>query len=330
MKRFSAINYRSNNYKYRRPFWLPASNYYVLTVAVTIAFFFILWGILQEGGEETPWVTAGLGASIVLIGAVYLREIVLRKAHNRYMSAQRKLDYNIKGAPHHFRNNSSSNKLSLQKNAEIINGIKEKSEAAKILGKLSDGHLEVFEICNEYLLINDLELKRAGVGSPRIAALRRGREIVQNLHRFHLLTWAEIECRSLTQEAKNKISVNDKLEKTQDALDVLNAARQFYPNEKHLIESETALTEFMASIKVSHSIELAEKSAFKGNYKRAISYYKDALYFMARENVPNEKSFLIAEKINNEIEKLRGFSQENKTKLTKREKGGINDQSKMS
>lgn len=327
MKRFSAVKNR-NNYRYNRPFWLPASNYYVLTIAAAIALFFIMWGILQEGGEETPWVTAGIGASIVLGGAVFLREIVLRKARNQYLSAQRKLDYNIKNVSHHYTKNSSTNKLSLQKNAEIINGIKEKSDAAKILGKLSDGHLEVFEICNEYLQINDVELKNAGIGSPRIAALRRGREVVRNLHKFHLLKWAEIECRTLTHEAKNKTSVKDKLEKTKDALDVLNAALQFYPNENYLIESETALQEFIVSIKISHSIELAEKSAFKGNYKRAISHYKDALFFMARENLRNEKSDLIAEKINNEIEKLRGALDVNKTNLIKNrvsEKGGGND-----
>jgi hypothetical protein len=33
--------------KFRRPFWLPASNYYVLAIAVTIAFFFLVWGILS-------------------------------------------------------------------------------------------------------------------------------------------------------------------------------------------------------------------------------------------------------------------------------------------
>ncbi len=320
MKRISANKYGNDIYKYRSPFWLPASNYYILAIAVAVVSFFVIWGILHEGGEDTPWLSAGLCACFLLGGAVFLREIVLRKARNNYLSAQRKLDYNIKGIPRHIINKRAGNKLSLQKNAELIKGIQKKSDAAKVLGKLSDGHLEVFEICNEYLLVNDIELKRAGIGSPRIAALRRGRELVKDLHRFHLLTWAEIECRSLTREAKNKVSINEKLEKTQDALDVLEAARQFYPNERDLIESEIALLEFFASTKVSNSIEMAERSAFKGNYKRAISHYKDALYFMARENPRIENTDLIAQKINIEIAKLQGIAEADGTKLKKGER----------
>ena len=49
--------------------WLPASNYYALTMAVVIAFFFLVWGILHDGGDETPWISAGIGASAVLFGA---------------------------------------------------------------------------------------------------------------------------------------------------------------------------------------------------------------------------------------------------------------------
>jgi hypothetical protein len=36
----------------RRPFWLPASNYYVLAFAIAVAVFFVVWGILQDGGDD--------------------------------------------------------------------------------------------------------------------------------------------------------------------------------------------------------------------------------------------------------------------------------------
>lgn len=312
LERISARNIGHKTQKHRRPFWLPASGYYALTAAIVIAFFFLTWGFLHEGGEEMPWVPAGIGASFVLGGAVLLREVILRKARNRYILIQKKLDYNLKNVPLHSSVNRNSSKLSVQRNAEIINKIQQKSEAAKVLGKLSDGHWEVFEICREYLRVNEKELENVGVGSPRIAALRRGKEIVQELHRYHLLTWAQIESRSLTEKAKNSAVVFDKLETAQNALSVLGSARQYYPNDLQLIESEDALKEFIASIKISHWIEQAERSTFKGSYKQAINHYKDALYFLARENVQSIEKDSIAGKINREIENLRELAEKKK------------------
>lgn len=305
----------SDSYKYRRPFWLPASNYYILAIAVTIAFFVLVWGILHEGDEDTTWIFAGVSASVVLIGAVVLREVILRKARNRYLLVQNKLDYNLNNVVLHSRGNQNPNKLTLEKNAVIIKEIKQKSDAAKILGKLSEGHFEVFEMCNEYLTINKKELETVGIGSPRLAGLRRGREIVQDLHHFHLLTWAEIESRTLTQEARNRVTISEKLEMAQKALTVLDSALQFYPDETQLIDSDGALKEFIASIKISHWIEQAERAAFKGNYKRAISHYRDALFFLARGNIQREQSEIAAQRINLEIAKLREISEKERNNL---------------
>lgn len=306
---------RKNEYAaYRPPFWLPAVNYYVLALAVSIAFFFLVLGMLHEG-DEAPWFPALIGASLVLIAAVVLREIILRKARNRFLSAQKKLDYNIKNVGLHASANRSANKLSVAQNAAIIQEIAKKSDAAKVLARLPEGHLEVFEMCNEYLQINEKELETVGVGSPRLAALRRGREVVRDLHHFHLLSWAEIESLALTQEAKNRVTISEKLETAQKALSVLDSALQFYPNEARLIESETALQEFIASIKISHWIEQAERSAFKGNYKRAINHYRDALFFLARGNVRSNEKDIIAGKINSEIEKLREKAEKRKNEI---------------
>lgn len=312
LQRIPARNIGHKAQKYRRPFWVPASGYYALTAAVVIAFFFLAWGFLHDGGDEMPWIPAGIGASLVLGGAVFLREVILRKARNRFILIQKRLDYNLKNVPLHTSVNRNTYKLSVQRNAEIINKIQQKSKAAKILGKLSDGHWEVFEICSEYLRVNRIELENVGAGSPRIAALRRGKEIVGDLHRYHLLTWAQIESRNLTEKAKNSAAVSDKLETAQNALSVLNSALQYYPSDLQLTESEVALKEFIASIQISHWIEQAERSAFKGNYKSAISNYKDALYFLARENVQSIEKDLIAEKINGEIDNLRELAEKKK------------------
>jgi tetratricopeptide (TPR) repeat protein len=291
--------------KHNRPFWLPASNYYILAVAASLAFFFLFFGILHEGEEETPWIAAGIGASIVMGSAVFLREIVLKKAQNKYLHAQRQLDFNLNKIPLQGSANKVENKFTIEKNARIIKNIQQKSEAARLLGKLPDVHWEVFEVCNEYLSVNKRELETVGVGSPRLAALRRGKEIVAQLHKFHLLSWAEIESKSLTQDAKNQARVSDKLKDAQKALSVLESALQFYPDEVQLRESEEAIKEFVISIKISHSVEQAERAKFKENYKRAISLYRDALFSLARENVKSEERELLAEKINSEIEKIR-------------------------
>ncbi|MBS1793773.1 MAG: hypothetical protein JSS81_07960 [Acidobacteria bacterium] len=303
---------KNNPARYRRPFWLPASNYYILAAAISIAFFFLVWGVLQEGGEPGPWIPGGVGGSLILIGAVFLREIVLRKARNRYLLVQKRLDYTLDNATLRTQNQKPSKKLTLEKNAEIIKQIQKKSQAAKVLMKLSEGHREVFELCGEYLEVNRRELETAGAGSPRLAGLRRGREIVRDLHRFHLLTWAEIESRQFTQDAKSRITMAEKSETAQKALNVLQTALRFYPQERALVESESAVREFIVSIRVAHFIEQGERAAFKGNHKRAISHYKDALFFLAREGSRGRETDLLAEQINKEIQNILEISTKNK------------------
>ena len=58
----------------------------------------------------------------------------------------------------------------------------------------------------------------------------------------------------------------------------------------------------MASVKVAHWVELAERSAFKGHYRRAIERYKDALFYLNRETVKEEVRNPGAERIGREIE----------------------------
>jgi hypothetical protein len=306
--------------KQHRPFWLPASNYYILAVSAATACFFFIWGAFHETNDETPWVDAGIAAIFVLGAAVFLREVIMRKARLRYLQAQKLLDYNFSGAAAGFNSGvPNPNKLTLEKNAAILKEIRRKSDAAKVLGKLPDGHLEVFEICEEYLSISRNELKTVGVGSPRLAALRRGREIVKELHRFHLLEWAETSARAFTQEAKSNVIINERLEATQKALNVIHKAMQFYPNEAHLKSSEDALNEFIASIRVSHFIEEAERSAFKGNYANAVNHYRDALFYLGRENVKSDQREAVAEQINSEIEKIEKLETLNKPAKVKKQ-----------
>ncbi len=302
--------------RYNSPFWLPASSFYVLSFAIAIAIFFLVWAFLHEGGDEAPWIVSGVCASLVLGGAVFLREIILRKARQRYLRAERQLDYNLNNIALHSSVNQDVYKLGLKKNAAIIEHIKRKSDAARILGHLPEGHWEVFELCNEYLSINEKQMETVGIGSPRLAALRRGKEIVEALHKIHLLNWVEIKSRFLTQEANNQVELAEKIELSQRALMTMDSALEFYPDEERLKASKDALNDFISSIKISHWIEQAERETFKENYREAISLYRDALFYLARENVQYEEKKHIADKINTEIEHIRKLE----SKISKEQK----------
>jgi hypothetical protein len=291
----------------RRPFWLPASNYYVLSIAVSTAFFFVVWGILHDGGEETPWITAGISASVLLCGAVILREVILRRAHAKFLHQQRIMENRVNAAAVRSQINDPryTNKLTLERNAAILNEIRHKSEAAKLLNKFSAGHREVFEICSEYIALNESELSTVNANSPRLAPLLKGRSTVSDYHRYHLLKWAEIEARTLTQEAQNRVKTTEKIEAAQNAVSVIETALASYPSEKSLLESRDLLHDMVVSIKVSHWIERAERAAFKGAYSRAKSLYRDALFYLGRDNLHSDVREQAARRINAEIEQLR-------------------------
>lgn len=278
---------------------------------MAIAGFFLIWGILYEGREEAPWIFAGISASAILIGAVLLREVILRKARNNYLRAERQLDYNLENIALRKPVKSGDFKLSLKRNSLLIDRIRTKSEAAKVLGHLPEGHWEVFELCNEYLAINEEQFQTVGVGSPRLAALRRGKGIVEALHKFHLLNWVEIETRLLTEEANNQVELSDKIELVQRSMIAVDSALEFYPDDEKLIDSKAALSDFISSIKISYWVELAEKEVFKENFKEAVSFYRDALFYLAREDVNEVEKNMIAEKINFEIERIRKLESRN-------------------
>lgn len=311
--------------KRRQPFWLPAVSFYILATAFALMAFFLAWGFLHDAHEgDMPWIPAGIIAGAVLSGSVILREIILRKRRYTLLLAQERLDQNLKNI-HRQKQTApdDENKLTLEKNAAILKQIAAKSEAANVFGKLPEAHWDVFELCDSYLQRNAKELETVRGGSPRIAALRQGREKVLELHKYHLLAWSSAESRSLIQEAKASATISKRHDVAAKALSVLETAKEFYPNEQQLIDSLEAVREFITTVKVSHWVEQAERSAFKGNYKRALNHYRDALFYLARENVRSEERDLIAEKINLEIAKLTKLSGDNQNKQTPEERRNI-------
>ncbi|MCA1609181.1 MAG: hypothetical protein LC730_06980, partial [Acidobacteria bacterium] len=76
------------------------------------------------------------------------------------------------------------------------------------------------------------------------------------------------------------------------------------PQDTHLLDSELVLKELAATISVSHNIERAERAAFKGNKKRAISLYQDVLFEIERNAAGAPNAAELAAHVQNEIEKL--------------------------
>lgn len=290
-----------------QPFLLPALSFYMLAALIAVTVFLLTWLILYNAEGGVPWFSAGVIAAAVAVGAVVLREVILRNRRNSLLLAQEKLDFNLKKASGQNFNLARDNKLTLEKNSIILNQIGQKSDAARVLGKISEAHWEVFELCDEYLHRSEKELETVRVGSPRLAAINRGREQVRALHKFHLLAFSSVESRSLIQEAKASATMNNKLEIAARALNIIESAIGFYPDERQLVESADVVKEFIMTVKVSHWIEQAERAVYRGNRKRALTYYRDALFFLARENARSSERDLIAEKINQEIEKLRNI-----------------------
>lgn len=279
----------------------------MLSGAFGVAIFFICWGILHENGDEMPWVTSGIAFSIWIVGSVILREIVLRRMRNRFLAQERRFDRQMNEIYLRVGEIHGQPKFSLEKNEKILNEIRQKSEAAKVLGKFAAAHREVFELCEQYLEVSAKELRTVDVRSPRLPAIRKGQTTVEKIQRYHLLNWAQIETRTFTQNAKVASRTTDKIEAMQQAMNVIDSALAVYPKDATLTETSVALAEMLTSIEVNHFVDLAERSAFKLEYPEAINHYRDALFYLSRDNFDSSDRRIAAEKINTEIERIRNL-----------------------
>lgn len=286
----------------RRPFWVPASTYYMMAVALSAALFFIAWGVLHDSLVDAPHIAAGISASIFLFGAVVLREIILRRARDRVVQGQRRLERSFATQSSH---NADSRKLTIERNAAILDNLQRKSDAARVLGKFSAGHREVFELCGDYILQNDSELKTVNAGSPRLSPLLKGRTLANDLHRYHMLRWAEIEVTELTAAARSHTETDDKTRAARSALAVIDESLEFYPAETSLLQSREVLQDLMVSIKVADQVERAERAVFERDFNLARSLYRDALFELGRDNVHSNAREAAAARINAEIERIR-------------------------
>ena len=287
---------------------MPSSAGYLLGAFVAaIGLFLALWWMLVSGGDESPWIPAGLAASVVLLVALSAREVVMRRAWTRYLLDQ--------GSQPSSRSSSDKQSAPRKSHSSILSAawrtIQKQSEEADA-SSAPEAHFEVFHLCQDYLASTDEALRSNSLQAEKRVAVRAGQERVRGLQKHHLLTWARDSSRSLTHEAQQRARISDKIEAANRALYCLETARKFYPEEVELRESSTAIEEFIASVKVAHWVELAERSAFKGHYRRAIGRYKDALFYLNRGAIKEEIRIASIERIGSEIEALRARIQAEK------------------
>lgn len=285
---------------------MPSSTGY-LTIAIVASggLFLLLWWMLVRGGDEAPWLPAGLAASVVLLVALSAREVVMRRAWTRYL-----LENGIQAPRPKTKGRSSHSSRSNKKgfsssvHSAALRNIQKHSAAADAPNSPPETHLDVAHLCQEYLAGTDEAIRSGSYGSEQGIAIRAGQERVRSLHKHHLLTWARGQSRLLTYEAQQRARTFDKIETANRALDCIDSTLRIYPEEPELHESKVAISEFIASVKVAHWVELAERSAFKGHYRRAIDRYRDALFYLNQDVVKPDVRVAGAEKIELEIAKL--------------------------
>jgi hypothetical protein len=279
----------------RRPFWLPASTYYFLTTAVAIAVFFLVWAILAEAKEENPWIAAGLIASTSMIAAIVVREVILRHRRETIFLAQRRLDRSVLSIPVPVRP-AEPNKLTLERNAILLGEITRKSEAARVLGHFSESHREVFELCAQYIAVATKELPNIGVGSPRLAAIQRGRAKAESLHKEHMLRWAEIEIRnSIASDEDERFST--RLDRAKKALRVTMTALESYPEDSDLVTSRLAIEDFILSMRIGQAVQRAERAEVRGDLEKALEGFIEAKKLMQKRPIPIDEEATITAKI---------------------------------
>jgi len=225
----------------------------------------------------------------------------MRRAWTRYL-----LEHGIK-PPSKSRSSQGSNKkgFSVSLNSAALRAIQKQSAAADTPNATPESHLDVALLCNDYLAGTEEVLRSGNFGSEKGIALRAGQERVRALHKRHLLIWARDQSRTLTHEAQQKARTSERIETANKALECIDSALRIYPEEAELNESRTAIGAFIASVRVAHWMELAERSVFKGHYRRAIDRYKDALFYLHDPAVKEDVRAAGTAKIEHEIDQLR-------------------------
>jgi len=267
----------------------------IAAAAAAAALFFVLWWMLQA--EESPWVPAGLAASVVMLVAAFARLLVARRVRNQHRPT-------IHHSQEHARRLTLNEVMhSTSRHASALRALQRQSLAADETDA-AEHHHEVYELCGEYLSGAEKVLQSPALQADGRVALRAGQERVRELQKHHLLTWARHSARALTHEAQQRARLYEKVETANRALDCIDQALKIYPGNEELTVSAQAVQDFITSSRVVHWVELAERAAFKGYFQRAIDCYRDALYYLGRDSQDSAGNDT-AERILKEVDMLR-------------------------
>jgi hypothetical protein len=266
--------------------------------------------MLFTGGDEAPWITAGLASSLVLLVALSAREVVMRRAWTRYLLEQGANDHSSRVNSDHVHPGKKTYSATAHKAA--FRALQNQSADADASSR-PEAHFEMFKLCQSFIATADDALHSNSLTAEKRSIFRAGQERAKVLEKHHLLTWARDSALALTHEAQRRARLTDKIETAYRALDSLDTALKVYPSETELNASKSAIWEFIASVKVAHWVELAERAAFKGHYRRAIDRYKDALFYLNRDTANEEIRVAGAERIGREIEALQGRLRQEQT-----------------
>src|SRR6185503_2997171 len=186
-------------------------------------------------------------------------EVIMRRAATRYLLEHQA--YDERNRVPHRRSTADAGLRSPNVHAAALRTLQKQSTAANTPGALPEAHLEAYRLCQGYLASSGQALNSPRLHTEIRLALRTGQERVRVLQKHHLLNWAKGASQGLTHEAQQKVRVSDKIEMAMRALDCIDSALALYPDEADLNESGDAVREFMASVRVAHWVELAERAA---------------------------------------------------------------------
>jgi hypothetical protein len=291
----------------RRPRVPSTAGYLVLTVLLAAAIFTGAWWLFSSGGDESPWLPATVFASVVVLVSVAAREVVMRRAWSRYTH---ELEIEMGGREAVTSSSSQprpkSHKTNVQTAAASLRALQQRLSVAEEAGaRQPEAHLEAYRLCEQYLANSEESIRSSRTPVEMRVALRAGQERVRESQKHHLLAWARGEAQRLTHEAQRRASVSAKIETAMRAVEVIGEALQVYPEEPELRDSAVAVRNFIASAKVAHWVELAERASFRGRHTRAIARYRDALFYLSRAEMGDGARDEAASRINREIEMLR-------------------------
>ncbi|MBA3241782.1 MAG: hypothetical protein H0T60_11205 [Acidobacteria bacterium] len=293
---------------------MPSTVGYMMAAGgLSFGLFLIIWFLLRADGDEAPWIPAGLAAGFVILIAAAAREIVMRRAWARYT---RELEHEMRGGdmqPRTVLKTASStasaapagNWSSMQGSVAALRALQQRLAELDAAGATPEAHLKAYRLCEQYVANSEEALRTSSGGNEMRVALRSGQERVRVQQKKHLLGWARGEATRLTQDAQRRVRLSDRIETAQRALEVLGEALKLYPEEPELRDSTLAVRNFIASVKVGQWVEMAERSAFRGKYARAVARYRDALFYLSRADMGEDARDEAATRIHREIELLR-------------------------